>query len=227
MESFFFYVVAIDCQNEGEPEAFGDGVCEGAGEGFSAPVNRAGWGQWRPSIKEGTVCVVQHIAVVLSHKYSGWDQYLTQVSSLYMNHFQAKTKKTATLVWAVDTVTIFMWPLLCEPAGTPEVSESADISRGRAASSEGDERGAEEMQHAVGTGKAQGRDLNTHTHTLWISSMLLMIPNPWPRKSCQNIRSHKKKKKHKRKAALLVLQHVRETLQGVKAARLRMKEILS
>lgn len=38
----FFNVVAIDCQNEGETEAFGDGVGEGAGEGFSATVNRAG-----------------------------------------------------------------------------------------------------------------------------------------------------------------------------------------
>lgn len=49
---------------------------------------------------------------------------------------------------------------VCSSAGTPEVSESADVSRGRAASCEGDERGPEETQHPAGTGKAQGRDPN-------------------------------------------------------------------
>ena len=60
-----------------------------------------------------------------------------------------------------------MWPLLlCEPAGTPEVTESAGIGRGRAASCEGEERGPEEMQHPAGTGKAQGQERNTQTLTL-------------------------------------------------------------
>lgn len=45
---------------------------------------------------------------------------------------------------------------LCSSAGTPEVSEPADIGGGRAASCEGDERGPEETQHPAGTGEDQG-----------------------------------------------------------------------
>lgn len=51
--------VAVGCHFDGEIKAHGDGVGEGAGNGVSARAERAGWGQWKPSVKAGTVAAVQ------------------------------------------------------------------------------------------------------------------------------------------------------------------------